>query len=69
MAQSPDGSTIVSAAADETLRFWKILGAGADSRRHGAGESVLDLGSAKRTRALPLSPALSGATPSAWTVR
>ena len=26
MAQSPDGSTIVSAAADETLRFWKCFG-------------------------------------------
>ena len=25
MAQSPDGRTIVSAAADETLRFWNIL--------------------------------------------
>ena len=25
MAQSPDGTTICSAAADETLRFWKIL--------------------------------------------
>jgi WD40 repeat protein len=25
MAQSPDGTTVVSAAADETLRFWNIL--------------------------------------------
>ena len=25
MAQSPDGQTIVSAAADETLRFWKVF--------------------------------------------
>jgi WD40 repeat protein len=25
MAQSPDGTTVVTAAADETLRFWKIL--------------------------------------------
>jgi len=25
MAQSPDGKTIVSGAADETLRFWKIF--------------------------------------------
>ena len=26
MAQSPDGTTIVSAAADETLRFWRVFG-------------------------------------------
>ena len=25
MAQSPDGTTVVSAAADETLRFWKSM--------------------------------------------
>ena len=24
--QSPDGLTVVSAAADETLRFWEIMG-------------------------------------------
>ena len=26
MARSPDGTTVVSAAADETLRFWRIFG-------------------------------------------
>ena len=26
LAQSPDGTTIVSAAADETLRFWRVFG-------------------------------------------
>ena len=26
MSMSPDGSTVVSAAADETLRFWKCFG-------------------------------------------
>ena len=25
MAMSPDGTTVVSAAADETLRFWKCF--------------------------------------------
>lgn len=25
LAQSPDGATVVSAAADETLRFWKVF--------------------------------------------
>lgn len=28
MAQSPDGMTTVSAAPDETLRFWNIFGSG-----------------------------------------
>jgi len=26
LAQSPDGTTMVSAAADETLRFWRCFG-------------------------------------------
>jgi len=26
MAQSPDGTTVVSAAADESLRFWRVFG-------------------------------------------
>jgi cell division cycle protein 20 (cofactor of APC complex) len=44
MAQSPDGQTVVSAAADETLRFWKILGGGADSKKEhkAAATSVLN---------------------------
>ena len=55
MAQSPDGTTIVSAAADETLRFWKILGTDSVARQR--QESIL-------------SPqALSGALASAFTVR
>ena len=31
LAQSPDGETVVSAAADETLRFWSIFGGGPTS--------------------------------------
>ncbi len=44
MAQSPDGTTICSAAADETLRFWKILSGGDASKkeRMAAKESVLN---------------------------
>lgn len=26
MATSPDGSSVVSAGADETLRFWRVFG-------------------------------------------
>ena len=44
MAQSPDGTTVVSAAADETLRFWKILSGGDASKkeRAAARESILN---------------------------
>ena len=34
--QSPDGTTIATAAADETLRFWKILGGGEQKQTKGA---------------------------------
>ena len=36
MAQSPDGTTVVTAAADETLRFWKILSGGNASKKERA---------------------------------
>lgn len=26
LSQSPDGTSVVSAAADETLRFWRVFG-------------------------------------------
>jgi cell division cycle protein 20 (cofactor of APC complex) len=44
MAQSPDGQTVVTAAADETLRFWKILSGGDASKkeRAAAKESVFN---------------------------
>lgn len=32
MAQSPDGSSVVSASADETLRFWRVFGEPAVSK-------------------------------------
>jgi cell division cycle protein 20 (cofactor of APC complex) len=43
MTQSPDGTTICSAAADETLRFWKILSGGKHQRKvaKAAEESAL----------------------------
>ncbi|GMH85049.1 hypothetical protein TL16_g10108 [Triparma laevis f. inornata] len=34
MAQSPDGASVVSAAADETLRFWNIFGKPPSSKRN-----------------------------------
>ena len=44
MAQSPDGQTVVTAAADETLRFWKILSGGEASKkeRAAANDSILN---------------------------
>jgi cell division cycle protein 20 (cofactor of APC complex) len=34
LALSPDHSTIVSAGADETLRFWKIFDVSKDSEQY-----------------------------------
>lgn len=43
MAQSPDGTTVATAAADETLRFWRILsGSEAAKRAAVAAEPVLN---------------------------
>jgi len=44
MAQSPDGQTVVTASADETVRFWKILSGGDASKkeRAAAADSVLN---------------------------
>lgn len=39
LAQSPDGTTVVSAAADETLRFWKVF-AGLDKTHTNADLNV-----------------------------
>ena len=33
MAVSPDGSTVCSAAADETLRFWNVFGSESAKKR------------------------------------
>ena len=33
LALSPDGQTVASAAADETLRFWKLFEYGKDSMK------------------------------------
>ena len=38
MAKSPDGATVVSAAADETLRFWNVFGPPPRGKK---GEDVL----------------------------
>jgi cell division cycle protein 20 (cofactor of APC complex) len=36
MAQSPDGQTICSAGADETLRFWKVWAPEATAKKRAA---------------------------------
>ncbi len=37
MATSPDGSSVVSAGADETLRFWRVFGEPAAAKQDKAG--------------------------------
>ena len=49
MAQSPDGTTVVSAAADETLRFWRVF----------AEASVAQKVTLHSTLALPITPTAS----------
>jgi cell division cycle protein 20 (cofactor of APC complex) len=45
LAQSPDGTTVVSAAADETLRFWRCFGEPAGAAPKGAGAKLGAAGS------------------------
>ena len=48
MAQSPDGTTVVSAAADETLRFWRAFGNG-DEVAKGKAKMAATQGSVLRS--------------------
>ena len=48
MAQSPDGTTVCSAAADETLRFWKVLSGGEQNKKTKAAAQSSVLSSAIR---------------------
>jgi cell division cycle protein 20 (cofactor of APC complex) len=41
LAQSPDGETVVSAAADETLRFWSIFGGSPNSGARKGGRGAM----------------------------
>ncbi|KAE9356964.1 Anaphase-promoting complex subunit [Phytophthora fragariae] len=43
LAASPDGETVVSGAADETLRFWRVFGPNRKARK--AGSSTAELSS------------------------
>ncbi|CAI5513355.1 unnamed protein product [Closterium sp. Naga37s-1] len=58
LAQSPDGATVASAAADETLRFWKAFGGpkgeqgGKAGSRAGSGSGSLERGFSSRSMSL-----------------
>ncbi|EEY53557.1 cell division cycle protein 20 [Phytophthora infestans T30-4] len=41
LAASPDGETVVSGAADETLRFWKVFGPNRKARKAGSATAEL----------------------------
>lgn len=49
MEQSPDGASIVSAAADETLRFWDVFGPNPNKKKR---DSISISGFASRTSVL-----------------
>jgi hypothetical protein len=52
MAVSPDGSSVVSAAADETLRFWEVF---APTKAHAGKRDASDLpGRAKSKKLSPV---------------
>jgi cell division cycle protein 20 (cofactor of APC complex) len=47
MAQSPDGSTVVTAGADETLRFWRAFGEAPPAAAAKAASGLLAAGAAE----------------------
>lgn len=52
LAASPDGSTVVSGAADETLRFWKVFGSNRKVSK--AGSSTAELSSSSLSRVMSI---------------
>lgn len=49
MAMSPDGETVVSAAADETLRLWKCFSVDQEKKKTKTKSVGKDPGSTLRT--------------------
>lgn len=49
LAQSPDGTTVVSAAADETLRFWRCFGSAESATAPKAAAGSAKAGSLMRS--------------------
>ena len=58
MATSPDGSMVVSGAADETLRFWNVFGSSESTKRKigavGGGEMPTVMASLSRSNGLKI---------------
>jgi cell division cycle 20, cofactor of APC complex len=52
LAASPDGSTVVSGAADETLRFWKIFGSNRKARKSGSETTQMSGSSLSRVMSI-----------------
>lgn len=51
LAQSPDGTSVVSAAADETLRFWKCFG-GDTATTTAASKAAKSIGTSSMSNAV-----------------
>jgi len=65
MATSPDGRTVATAAADETLRFWKVFGSGDDEAGSVSSSAAFSSIKAKAGSGLPR----QGSSMAAVTVR
>ena len=66
LARSPDGSTICSASADETIRFWDMFGSAGGGAGAGGGRGTSSGGKAagvSRGGLSPAKPALLGSGP------
>jgi cell division cycle protein 20 (cofactor of APC complex) len=48
MAVSPDGGTVLSAAADETLRFWDIFATPSISKKLGSSTDLYSVASTNK---------------------
>ena len=62
MAASPDGRTVATAAADETLRFWRVFGSGDDEASSASAAASSASIKAKGSSGLPRQGSMAAVT-------